>query len=115
MVFVSLGCPRQEQWMAEMKGSINSVMIGVGGALPVFIGVQKRAPLWMQKSSLEWLYRLLLEPRRLFKRYLVTNFVFLWLLLIEKLKFNSSDYRHTIQKIDEPDHDELEFKQVSVS
>ena len=99
-----------------MKGSIHSVMIGIGGALPVFVGVQKRAPAWMQKSSLEWLYRLLLEPRRLFTRYLVTNFVFLWLLFIEKLKFNSSDYRHnTTQKIEDPDPEEVEYEEIAVT
>jgi len=113
IVFVSLGCPRQEKWMAEMKDSVRSVMIGIGGALPVFIGLQKRAPVWMQKNSLEWLYRLLLEPRRLFKRYLVTNFVFLWLLFIEKLKFRSSDYRRTLENINNANNAEREHKQVN--
>lgn len=80
LVFVALGCPKQEKWMASMKGRINACMIGIGGALPVMIGMQKRAPEWMQKSGLEWLYRLAQEPRRLFKRYAVTNTVFVWLL-----------------------------------
>lgn len=80
LVFVALGCPKQEKWMASMKGKINACMIGIGGALPVMIGMQKRAPLWMQKASLEWLYRLLQEPKRLFKRYFVTNTLFLLLL-----------------------------------
>jgi N-acetylglucosaminyldiphosphoundecaprenol N-acetyl-beta-D-mannosaminyltransferase len=86
IVFVVLGCPKQEQWMAEMKGRIPSVMVGIGGALPVLIGLQKRAPQWMQKNSLEWLYRLLQEPRRLFKRYFVTNSTFLYLLFREKMR-----------------------------
>jgi len=111
IVFVSLGCPKQEQWLAEMKGSIRSVMIGIGGALPVFIGLQKRAPVWMQKNSLEWLYRLFLEPRRLFKRYMVTNFVFLWLLFIEKLKFNNRDYRVAIERVNDVNNAEREYKQ----
>lgn len=81
LVFVALGCPKQEKWMASMKGSINACMIGIGGALPVMIGMQKRAPRWMQKASLEWLYRFIQEPGRLFKRYAVTNTKFLWLLL----------------------------------
>ncbi len=81
MVFVALGCPKQEKWMASMKNRINACMIGIGGALPVMIGAQKRAPKWMQKSSLEWLYRLVQEPRRLFKRYAVTNSIFIFLLL----------------------------------
>lgn len=81
MVFVILGCPKQERWMASMKPHINACMIGIGGALPVMVGLQKRAPLWMQKSGLEWLYRLLQEPKRLFKRYFVTNSIFLWLFI----------------------------------
>lgn len=81
MVFVILGCPKQERWMASMKPHINACMIGIGGALPVMVGLQRRAPLWMQKSGMEWLYRLLQEPKRLFKRYLVTNSIFLWIFL----------------------------------
>lgn len=80
LVFVALGCPKQEKWMATMKGRINACMIGIGGALPVMIGMQKRAPQWMQQLSLEWLFRLAQEPKRLFKRYFVTNTLFLWLL-----------------------------------
>ena len=83
IVFVSLGCPKQEKWMAEMYGKINSLMIGLGGAFPVFAGLQKRSPKWMQKLSLEWLYRLLQEPRRLFKRYFYTNTKFLYLVAKE--------------------------------
>lgn len=77
LVFVALGCPKQERWMASMKGRINACMIGIGGALPVMVGLQKRAPQWMQKFSLEWLYRLYQEPGRLWKRYLYTNSLFL--------------------------------------
>lgn len=86
MVFVSLGCPKQEKWMANMKGRVNAVMLGIGAALPVLIGEQGRAPEWMQKSGLEWLYRLCQEPRRLFKRYFVTNTMFIYLLAREKIK-----------------------------
>jgi N-acetylglucosaminyldiphosphoundecaprenol N-acetyl-beta-D-mannosaminyltransferase len=81
LVFVILGCPKQEQWMASMKGRISTFMIGVGGALPVLIGMQRRAPEWMQSGGLEWLYRLSQEPRRLSKRYAVTNSLFLFLFL----------------------------------
>ena len=56
-------------------------MIGVGGALPVLVGMQSRAPRWMQKAGLEWLFRLLQEPRRLAKRYLYTNTIFAYLLM----------------------------------
>ena len=83
IVFVILGCPKQEKWMAKMKGRINATMIGIGGALPVLIGLQQRAPKWMQRSGFEWAYRLLQEPKRLFKRYFVTNSLFSYLILRE--------------------------------
>jgi N-acetylglucosaminyldiphosphoundecaprenol N-acetyl-beta-D-mannosaminyltransferase len=76
LVFVVLGCPKQELWMASMKGRVQATMIGVGGALPVLIGDQRRAPRWMQRAGLEWFYRLTQDPRRLFKRYFVTNTLF---------------------------------------
>lgn len=85
-VFVALGCPKQEKWMASMKGKIQACMVGIGGALPVMIGMQKRAPVWMQKASLEWLYRLLQEPKRLFKRYAITNTLFIVLLFRQWVK-----------------------------
>ena len=92
MVFVVLGCPKQEKWMSHMKGKVNAAMIGVGGALPVFIGMQKRAPRWMQKTGMEWFFRLCQEPRRLFKRYFITNTVFIFLLSKEwlRIKFKGS-------------------------
>jgi N-acetylglucosaminyldiphosphoundecaprenol N-acetyl-beta-D-mannosaminyltransferase len=86
LLFVALGCPKQEKWMADMKGKINTCMIGIGGALPVFAGLQKHAPKWMQNTSLEWLCRLLQEPRRLFKRYFITNSIFIYVIIKEKLK-----------------------------
>ena len=84
LIFVVLGCPKQEKWMASMEGKINAVLIGIGGALPVLVGIQKRAPLWMQKKGLEWFYRLSQEPGRLFMRYLETNFLFIYLILKKK-------------------------------
>ncbi len=77
-VWVSLGCPKQEFWMAEHRGKINAVMIGVGAAFDYHAGTLKRAPLWMQNYGLEWFYRLATEPRRLWKRYLVTNTLFIF-------------------------------------
>ena len=65
--------------MYEHKGRIYGLMIGVGAGFDYFAGNIKRAPMWMQKCSLEWLYRLMQDPKRLFKRYLVTNTKFLWL------------------------------------
>jgi N-acetylglucosaminyldiphosphoundecaprenol N-acetyl-beta-D-mannosaminyltransferase len=77
VVFVGLGCPKQEHWMAEHRGRVNAVMLGVGAAFDFHAGTVKRAPLWFQKYGMEWLYRLLSEPRRLFRRYLVTNTLFM--------------------------------------
>ena len=83
LVFVVLGCPKQEKWMASMKGRVNAMMVGIGGALSVMIGNQKRAPGWMQNAGLEWMFRFLQEPVRLFKRYSYTNSIFLYLLVKE--------------------------------
>jgi len=76
LVFVGLGCPRQEAWMAAHRGRIRAVMAGVGAAFDYHAGTQSRAPLWMQQRGLEWLHRLASEPGRLWRRYLVTNLRF---------------------------------------
>lgn len=76
LVFVGLGCPKQEQWMAEHRGRVQAVMLGVGAAFDFHAGRVRRAPEWMQEHGLEWLHRLLSEPRRLWRRYLVTNTLF---------------------------------------
>ena len=78
-VWVALGAPKQERWMYTHQGSIEGLMAGIGAGVDYFAGNIKRAPMWMQKCSLEWLYRLFQEPRRLFKRYLMTNTKFIWL------------------------------------
>ncbi|MDJ1504648.1 WecB/TagA/CpsF family glycosyltransferase [Xanthocytophaga agilis] len=80
LVMVALGCPKQETWMSQNYKKINAVLLGVGGAFDVYAGVRKRAPFWMQKLALEWLYRLAQEPKRMFKRYFVTNSTYIWLL-----------------------------------
>ena len=72
LTFVSLGCPRQERWMATRRGRLSSVMVGVGAVFPVYAGVHKHAPKWVRELGLEWLYRLIQEPKRLFRRYLST-------------------------------------------
>jgi N-acetylglucosaminyldiphosphoundecaprenol N-acetyl-beta-D-mannosaminyltransferase len=77
LVLVALGCPRQERWMAEHKGLLPAVTVGLGGAFPVFAGHQGRAPAWMRHAGLEWTYRLALEPGRLWRRYLSTNLPFI--------------------------------------
>lgn len=81
IIWVGLGAPKQEKWMAKNQGEIEGLMIGVGAGFDYFAGNIKRAPRWMQNANLEWLYRLFQEPRRLFKRYLYTNTKFIWLLL----------------------------------
>ncbi|MCX6217775.1 WecB/TagA/CpsF family glycosyltransferase [Spirosoma sp.] len=81
IVFVSLGCPKQEKWMAAVSEQISAVLLGIGGALPVLVGAQKRAPKWMQRRGLEWFYRLVQEPRRLISRYVITNCLFVYYFL----------------------------------
>lgn len=75
-VWVSLGCPKQELWMAAHRGRIHAVMVGVGAAFDYHAGTIQRAPHWMRNAGLEWLHRLASEPRRLARRYFVTNTLF---------------------------------------
>ncbi len=87
ILFVGLGAPLQEEWMCEYgEGSGAAFAIGVGVSFSFMGGVIKRAPLWMQRSGLEWLWRLLKEPRRLWKRYLVEALPFFGMLLHAMLK-----------------------------
>ena len=77
-IWVGLGAPKQERWMSAHQGRVNGFMIGVGAAFDYFAGNIKRAPQWMQKCNLEWAYRLMQDPKRLFKRYWNTNTRFIW-------------------------------------
>ena len=77
-VWVGLGAPKQEIWMAEHKNKVQAIMIGVGAAFDFEAGVVKRAPKWMQEMYLEWLHRILQDPKRLIPRYVSTNAAFLW-------------------------------------
>jgi N-acetylglucosaminyldiphosphoundecaprenol N-acetyl-beta-D-mannosaminyltransferase len=83
--FVVLGCPKQELWMSKACNNVHGVLFGVGGALPVLLGLQKRAPQWMQRIALEWLFRLIQEPKRMWRRYLKTNFQYVNLFFIRLL------------------------------
>jgi len=86
IVWVGLGTPKQEYWMKEHLGKVAApVMIGVGAAFDFHSGLKKQAPRWIQRSGFEWLYRFMTEPRRLGKRYLVNNPLFLWLILLQTL------------------------------
>lgn len=87
ILWVGLGCPKQEMWMWEHHHRLNvPVMLGVGQAFDLLAGIKHRAPAWMCVSGLEWLYRLAAEPRRLWKRYLINNSWFLWLVFLEEIK-----------------------------
>lgn len=86
VVFVSLGCPKQELWMAAHRTRIQGVMIGVGAAFDFHAGTIARAPTWMRRNGLEWLHRLASEPRRLWRRYLTTNFAFVAKAALELLR-----------------------------
>lgn len=76
--WIALGAPRQEVFCHKLHARVRPVMVGVGGAFNVLAGIVPEAPLWMQNLSLEWLYRLIQEPKRLFKRYLFTNTKFIF-------------------------------------
>lgn len=76
--WIALGAPRQEVFCHKLHTRVDPVMVGVGGAFNVLAGIVPEAPLWMQNLSLEWLYRLIQEPKRLFKRYLLTNTKFIY-------------------------------------
>lgn len=89
LVLVGRGCPRQEIWVANHLNKVNAVMMAVGAAFDFHAGVLKQAPVWMQKNGLEWLFRLIQEPNRLWKRYLITNSYFIYLFFKHKiLKMN---------------------------
>lgn len=86
MLFVAITSPKKENFINKWKDQLGvEFVMGVGGTFDVVAGKVKRAPLWMQRSGLEWLYRVLQEPRRMWKRYFVTNSKFAWMLFAAKL------------------------------
>lgn len=82
-IWVGLGAPKQEQWMHAHRGQVCGLMLGVGAGFDFHAGTVKRAPKWMQECCLEWLYRLMQDPKRLLKRYASTNLDFIWQVLKE--------------------------------
>jgi len=89
ILWIGLGSPKQDYWMANHRRMLNvPVMVGVGAAFDFIAGVKKQAPKWMRESGLEWLFRLCCEPKRLWKRYLIGNSIFLWLILAEAIGLN---------------------------
>ncbi|MFB7138932.1 WecB/TagA/CpsF family glycosyltransferase [Gottfriedia sp. NPDC056225] len=81
-IWIGLGAPKQERWMADHLGKLDGLMIGVGAGFDYFAGNINRAPNWMQKNNLEWFYRLIQEPKRLLKRYMYTNTKFIWHVMV---------------------------------
>ncbi|PYT00118.1 MAG: glycosyltransferase [Acidobacteria bacterium] len=89
ILFVGLGCPKQERWMAENREKVNAVMIGVGAAFDLYAGNIREAPGVISKLGLEWMFRLVQEPRRLFSRYLLVNPRFIWLAASQLIRVRS--------------------------
>ena len=84
VVWVALGCPKQTVWMAEHRALLDApVLVGVGAAFDFHTGRIPQAPRWMQRHALEWLFRLLTEPRRLWRRYLIHNPLFVWYVALQ--------------------------------
>jgi N-acetylglucosaminyldiphosphoundecaprenol N-acetyl-beta-D-mannosaminyltransferase len=85
VIWVGIGSPKQERWMARMRPLLDAaVLIGVGAAFDFHSGQVAQAPAWMQRSGLEWLFRLGTDPRRLWRRYLVDNPWFIWAVLLQR-------------------------------
>ncbi|EGO5829955.1 WecB/TagA/CpsF family glycosyltransferase [Enterococcus faecalis] len=85
ILFVAFPSPQKEFWLNKHKEFLNvPLQIGVGGSFDVVAGRVKRAPIWVQKSGMEWFYRWIYEPRRLFKRYFIGNSIFIYHLMKEK-------------------------------
>lgn len=86
LLFVGLGAPKQEKWIYSNYQELKvPVSLGIGVSFELVAGTVQRAPKWMQKTGLEWFFRLLVEPRRLWKRYVFGNSLFLWLVLKQRL------------------------------
>ena len=85
LLFVAISSPTKENFLYQYKNELSAVnfIMGVGGSFDVVAGLTKRAPLWMQKAGLEWFYRFIQEPKRMWKRYLVGNSKFIYLVLKE--------------------------------
>jgi exopolysaccharide biosynthesis WecB/TagA/CpsF family protein len=87
IVFVGLGCPRQEVWAYEFRDRVNVPILAVGAAFPFLAGTLRQAPQWMQDRGLEWLFRLCTEPRRLWRRYLLLSPAYIFLIACQWLGF----------------------------
>ena len=88
IVFIGLGCPRQEIFVYEFRGLLDMPVLAVGAAFPFIAGTVPQAPHWMQDAGLEWLFRLCAEPKRLWRRYLFLNPSYLFLIALQRLKLS---------------------------
>lgn len=93
VVWVGLGCPKQEIWMSSHYNKIHAVMIGVGAAFDYHAGTIKRAPIWMQRYGMEWFFRMISEPKRLMRRYIVTNSLFIVGISLQLFKHKVLKYK----------------------
>ncbi|MBV9389134.1 MAG: WecB/TagA/CpsF family glycosyltransferase [Chroococcidiopsidaceae cyanobacterium CP_BM_ER_R8_30] len=95
ILFVGLGAPKQEYWIYANHQELGvPISVGIGVSFELVANIVKRAPIWMQKIGLEWFFRLMVEPHRLWKRYIIGNPLFIWLVLKQWLKLYSKSHRH---------------------
>lgn len=99
ILFIGLGCPKQERWMGEHRSRITATMVGVGWAFDILAGRSKPAPAWIQKSGMEWLYRLVHNPQKLWRRHLKHNPRFVFLIVARMLmgRREASTHEHCIR------------------
>ena len=100
LTFVGLGCPRQEAWVFEMREALAMPLLAVGAAFPFHAGRLAQAPPRMQGWGLEWLFRLVQEPRRLWRRYLLLNPLYVTLLLLQAARLYTIDGQRTTAPVE---------------
>jgi exopolysaccharide biosynthesis WecB/TagA/CpsF family protein len=101
ITFVGLGCPRQEVWAYEYRDELSMPLLAVGAAYDFHAGNLAKSPEFLSKLGLEWLFRLAMEPKRLWKRYVLLNPLYLWLLTLQALKLKNFDPQDADQPLDE--------------
>lgn len=97
-IWVALGAPKQEIWMYEHRNRVNGLMLGVGAAFDFMAGTVKRAPSWMQKLCMEWVFRIMQDPKRMLPRYLNTNFSFLYHVFRESMEKERKNKHRKLRK-----------------
>ena len=91
ITFVGLGCPRQEVWAYEYRDDLSMQLIAVGAAYDFHAGILAKSPEWLSNIGLEWVFRMMKEPKRLWKRYVFLNPLYMWLFLLQALKIKHFD------------------------